>query len=170
MKQPSRRKSFPNCGVSWISRSWKRVFVDSISLEERRKKPVVPVQRLVHETLVARHIVLHVFLRAIKVHQVGHDLARLGAVVLGVVTHVDVEGDALELRPGMDGEMRLRQHHRARDSATVELVEQVAENRETGPVDRVVTKTTQLGCVSQIPCIPPATVQIRNNVQSVQFA
>jgi hypothetical protein len=70
----------------------------------------------------------------------------------------------------MDGEMRLRQHHRARDSATVELVEQVAEYRETGPVDGVVTKTTQLGCVSQVPCVPPAAVQIGDNMQSVQFA
>jgi hypothetical protein len=64
----------------------------------------------------------------------------------------------------MEGEMRLRQHNRAGDSATVELVEQVAEYRETGPVDGVVTKTTQPGRVSQIPCIPPATVQIRNYV------
>ena len=121
-------------------------------------------------TLVPRHIVLHVFLRTINFQQVGDDLPRLGAVVLGVIADVDVEGDALELRPRVQGEMRLRQHHRARDSATVELVEQVPEYRETGPVDGVVTKTTQPGCVSQVPCIPPATVQIRNNVQSVQFA
>jgi hypothetical protein len=161
MKHPSNRNSFPNWGVSWISRSWKRV------LEE---ESVIPVQRFVHEALVARHIVLHVFLRAKELHQVAYDLARLGAVVLGVIAHIDVEGDALEFRPGMDGEMRFRQHHRACDPATVELVEQVAEYRETGPVDGVVTKTTQPGCVSQIPCIPPATVQIRNNVQSVQFA
>ena len=51
-------------------------------------------------------------------------------------------------KPGMDGEMRLRQYYSARDSATIELVEQVAEYGEAGPVDGVVTKTTQLCCVS----------------------
>src|SRR5690348_6224148 len=113
---------------------------------------------------------LYMLLGTIDLHAASDDVPRLGAIVLGVIADVDVEGDALELRPSMDGEMRFRQYYRACDPATVELVEQVAEYRETGPVDGVVTKTTQPGCVSQIPCIPPATVQIRNNVQSVQFA
>jgi len=113
-----------------------------------QEESVVLVQPLVHEALVSRHVVLHVLLGTINVHQVGDHLARLGAVVLGVIADVDVEGDALELGPGVDGEMRLRQHHCAGDSATVELVEQVAEYREAGPVDGVVTKTTQPGCVS----------------------
>ena len=149
-------------------------FVDLQILEPRfrsldelggaQEKSVVPVQRLVHEALVARHVVLHVLLGTVEVHQVRDDLSRLGAVVRCVIADVDVEGDALELGPGVDGEMRLRQHHRAGDSATVELVEQVAEYREAGPVDGVVTKLTQRGCVSQIPCVPPATVQIRDNM------
>src|SRR5581483_11287092 len=91
-------------------------------------------------------------------------------VVLGVIADVDVERDALELGPGVDGEMGFRQDHRTCHSATVELVEQVAQYRQARPVNGVVTKTTQLGCVSQVPCGPPATVQIGDNMQSVQFA
>ncbi len=56
--------------------------------------------------------------------------ARPLGVVLRVVADVDVQGDAVQLGPGMDGEMRFGEHHGTRDAAAVERMEQITENGE----------------------------------------
>src|SRR5690606_5751431 len=50
------------------------------------------------------------------------ELARLGRVVRAVVADVDVEREPLALGPRVDGEVRLREHDRAREAGALELM------------------------------------------------
>ena len=73
--------------------------------------------------------------------------------------------------------MGFGEDHAARDAASRlravragKLVKEISEYREARPVDAVETELTQRVGVSQKTRVPSATVQIGNNMQTVQFA
>src|SRR5437764_865406 len=60
---------------------------------------------------------------------------RLGLVIGQQIAHVDIDGHEAEFGPGMDGEMRFSEQHRAGDALRLELVEAIADNGKTRVFD-----------------------------------
>ena len=125
---------------------------------------------LVEVLQVARNVMAHVIRRREHFHELVHHLVGLGTVVLRVVADVDVQRDAVQFRPGVDGQVRFGQHHGAGDTAAIELVEKITQAGELGCLDGIETDAPQGVPVGQEARITPAAVQVGDKMKTVQFA
>src|SRR6478752_2806710 len=161
MKCPSRRNSFPNDTLSWTSTSWYGDRNASRVAADRTKKPQSSV---ICSVRIARArssggdsscvIVDHLFAAAVNrlesllprlqrsLERLEHALG-LERVVRRVVAHVDVDRHEPRFGPRMDREMRFGEQHRSGDALGFELEEAIADDRESGILDRTAAQIAQ---------------------------
>ena len=109
--------------------------------------------------------------RAFRGLEVGDEAveqpARLVAVVVTVVAHVDVERQPLVLGPGVDGEVRLGEHDGPGEAGALELVEARVHGRQAGVAHELQALVLEPGAIEQQLRIAAAAAQIADEMQTV---
>ena len=91
----------------------------------------------------------------------------LGRVVAAVAADVHIERDVIVFRPGVQGQMRLGQHHGAGDAFTFsKAVKQTAHGGQAGVGYGLLAKGLEIGGIDHQTRIAAATIEVANEVQT----
>lgn len=92
---------------------------------------------------------------------------RGSAIILTMVADVKIKRDRVELRPGMDGQVRFGQHQGARGAGGGELVKGLGDDQQPGVRAGASTQRDQQRRVEQQAAFSLAGVELSKNVQAV---